>query len=189
MKRQRHQYILLVEKKKESSTLTSERIRLLEKIGFDWRCLNSAWENNYKELCRYSLLNGHWYVIIDDRIIEFISSYCPYRTHMLCMVDCQSWILYHVYSAINVQSDTHWLCTHRTLLCYTLYSHVPSTYKKNTKLASWVILQRRYDRFFCDYNYNWSECVNCNITCVFFFPFFFSIFLFCNVCGFDFTNT
>lgn len=58
MKRQRHQYNLLVEKKQ--STLTGERIRLLESIGFVWSCLDSAWEKHFDELRQYSIMHGHW---------------------------------------------------------------------------------------------------------------------------------
>ena len=58
VKRQRHQYNLMTEKK--TSTLTGERIRLLEKIGFVWNCLDTAWQQLYKELCIFKMRTGHW---------------------------------------------------------------------------------------------------------------------------------
>jgi len=79
VKRQRHQYNLLVEKK--TSTLTGERIKLLENIGFVWNCLETAWEQHFQDLRDYVMRTGH--------------------------------------------------CA------------VPPTYKTNTRLASWVVTQRR----------------------------------------------
>jgi len=79
VKRQRHQYNLMVEKK--TSTLTGERIKLLEKIGFVWNCLETAWEQHFQDLRHFVMRTGH--------------------------------------------------CA------------VPSTYKRNPRLASWVVTQRR----------------------------------------------
>jgi len=79
VKRQRHQYNMLLGKKK--STLTGERIRLLEEIGHTWNYHDSTWEKQYEDLRQYSILHGH----------------------------CD----------------------------------VPSSYKENLKLASWVITTRR----------------------------------------------
>jgi len=79
VKRQRHQYNLMVEKK--TSTLTGERIKLLENIGFVWNCLETAWEQHFQDLRDFVLRTGH--------------------------------------------------CA------------VPSTYKRNPRLASWVVTQRR----------------------------------------------
>lgn len=79
VKRQRHQYNLMVEKK--TSTLTGERIKLLENIGFVWNCLETAWEQHFQDLRHFVMRTGH--------------------------------------------------CA------------VPSTYKRNPRLASWVVTQRR----------------------------------------------
>eukprot|EP00535_Pseudo-nitzschia_heimii_P000966 CAMPEP_0197187460 /NCGR_PEP_ID=MMETSP1423-20130617/15893_1 /TAXON_ID=476441 /ORGANISM="Pseudo-nitzschia heimii, Strain UNC1101" /LENGTH=540 /DNA_ID=CAMNT_0042639035 /DNA_START=294 /DNA_END=1916 /DNA_ORIENTATION=+ len=79
VKRQRHQYNLMIEKK--TSTLTGERIKLLENIGFVWNCLETAWEQHFRDLCHFVMQTGH--------------------------------------------------CA------------VPTTYKRNLRLASWVVTQRR----------------------------------------------
>jgi len=79
VKRQRHQYNLMVDKK--TSTLTGERIKLLENIGFVWNCLETAWEQHFQDLRHFVMRTGH--------------------------------------------------CA------------VPSTYKRNPRLASWVVTQRR----------------------------------------------
>uniref|UniRef100_A0A7S4AT58 Helicase-associated domain-containing protein n=2 Tax=Pseudo-nitzschia australis TaxID=44445 RepID=A0A7S4AT58_9STRA len=60
VKRQRHQHNLLVEKK--PSTLTGERIKLLESIGFVWNCLDSSWERNFEDLRIFAICNGHFSV-------------------------------------------------------------------------------------------------------------------------------
>jgi len=57
VKRQRHQHNLLAENK--PSTLTNERIRLLESIGFVWNCLDSAWDKNFEDLRIFAHFNGH----------------------------------------------------------------------------------------------------------------------------------
>jgi len=79
VKRQRHQYNLMVDKK--TSTLTGERIKLLENLGFVWNCLETAWEQHFQDLHHFVMRTGH--------------------------------------------------CA------------VPSTYKRNPRLASWVVTQRR----------------------------------------------
>jgi hypothetical protein len=48
----------MVEKK--TSTLTGERIRLLENIGFVWNCLETAWEQHFQDLRRFVVRTGHW---------------------------------------------------------------------------------------------------------------------------------
>lgn len=58
VKRQRHQYNLMMEKK--TSTLTRERIKLLENIGFVWNCLETAWEQHFQDLHHFILRTGHW---------------------------------------------------------------------------------------------------------------------------------
>ncbi|VEU34724.1 unnamed protein product [Pseudo-nitzschia multistriata] len=60
VKRQRHQHNLLAEKK--PSTLTGERIKLLESIGFIWNCLDSAWEKNFQDLRAFAICHGHFSV-------------------------------------------------------------------------------------------------------------------------------
>lgn len=57
VKRQRHQYNLRFEGK--PSTLTGERIRLLESIGFVWNCLDSAWDSHFEDLRVFTMRNGH----------------------------------------------------------------------------------------------------------------------------------
>ena len=47
---------------KKKSTLTGERIRLLEEIGHTWNYHDSAWEKQYEELRQYFAKYGHWYV-------------------------------------------------------------------------------------------------------------------------------
>jgi hypothetical protein len=84
VKRQRYQYKLLKEGK--PSTMTQERIKALEDIGFIWDSHNSAWEERVAELRRFKKRHGH--------------------------------------------------------------CNVPSSYKENMRLATWVKCQRRQYKLF-----------------------------------------
>jgi hypothetical protein len=57
VKRQRYQYKLHVENK--PSTMTGERISVLEKIGFVWDSHVAAWEERRNELIEYKKIYGH----------------------------------------------------------------------------------------------------------------------------------
>jgi hypothetical protein len=51
VKRQRYQYKLKLEGKR--STLTDERVKLLDKIGFIWNSHDAVWEERWNELLQY----------------------------------------------------------------------------------------------------------------------------------------
>eukprot|EP00529_Nitzschia_sp_RCC80_P016737 CAMPEP_0113451656 /NCGR_PEP_ID=MMETSP0014_2-20120614/6449_1 /TAXON_ID=2857 /ORGANISM="Nitzschia sp." /LENGTH=649 /DNA_ID=CAMNT_0000343015 /DNA_START=363 /DNA_END=2312 /DNA_ORIENTATION=- /assembly_acc=CAM_ASM_000159 len=57
VKRQRYQYKLMMENKQ--STMTSERVRLLEDIGFIWDSHASTWEDRLNELKEYAAVHGN----------------------------------------------------------------------------------------------------------------------------------
>lgn len=56
VKRQRYQYKLKVDGKR--STLSDERIRLLNKIGFIWNSHDAVWEERWNELAIYKRVHG-----------------------------------------------------------------------------------------------------------------------------------
>ncbi|KAL3930438.1 MAG: hypothetical protein SGARI_004483, partial [Bacillariaceae sp.] len=58
VKRQRYQYKLMQEGKKES-TMTPERAQVLEQVGFTWDAHGSTWHRRFQELHAYYLLNGN----------------------------------------------------------------------------------------------------------------------------------
>lgn len=58
VKRQRYQYKLMQEGKKES-TMTPERAQILEKVGFVWDAHGSTWHRRFKELHAFYLMQGH----------------------------------------------------------------------------------------------------------------------------------
>ena len=60
VKRQRHQYILKTEGK--HSTLTEERERVLESLGFIWNSHAAAWEERRQELENFRNKHGHCFV-------------------------------------------------------------------------------------------------------------------------------
>lgn len=45
--------------RKRSEELSQERIDLLDKIGFVWSAVDTAWQNNYQELVEFRQLHGH----------------------------------------------------------------------------------------------------------------------------------
>lgn len=57
VKRQRYQYKLLMEGKQ--SSMTTDRIRVLEEIGFIWDSHEAAWEDRLRELLEYKKSNGN----------------------------------------------------------------------------------------------------------------------------------
>jgi hypothetical protein len=58
VKRQRYQYKLFISGD-PASTLTQERIDVLERIGFVWDSHSAAWETRYAELADFLRMNGH----------------------------------------------------------------------------------------------------------------------------------
>eukprot|EP00980_Cylindrotheca_fusiformis_P025163 scaffold13207_cov143-Cylindrotheca_fusiformis.AAC.16 len=56
VKRQRYQYKLKVDGKR--STLSDERVRLLNKIGFIWNSHDAVWEERWNELLLYKRIHG-----------------------------------------------------------------------------------------------------------------------------------
>lgn len=57
VKRQRYQYKLRIEGKR--STLSDERVRLLNQIGFIWNSHDVVWEERWQELLMFKHLHGH----------------------------------------------------------------------------------------------------------------------------------
>lgn len=57
VKRQRYQYKLKLEGKR--STLSDERVRLLNQIGFIWNSHDAVWEERWVELTAYKNAHGH----------------------------------------------------------------------------------------------------------------------------------
>lgn len=57
VKRQRYQYKLKLDNKR--STLSDERVRLLNKIGFIWNSHDAVWEERLQDLLAYKRVHGH----------------------------------------------------------------------------------------------------------------------------------
>ena len=56
VKRQRYQYKLMIDG--HQSTMTEERVKLLEDIGFIWDSHAATWEERLNELREYKRING-----------------------------------------------------------------------------------------------------------------------------------
>ena len=60
VKRQRYQYKLLQQQdKKETSTMSEERLQLLNDMGFIWDSHNASWEEKFTQLVEYHKSFGH----------------------------------------------------------------------------------------------------------------------------------
>lgn len=57
VKRQRYQYKLKLDGKR--STLTEERIRILNKVDFIWNSHDAVWEERFQDLLAYKHVHGH----------------------------------------------------------------------------------------------------------------------------------
>ena len=57
VKRQRYQYKL--KREGQHSTMTDERIKILEDMGFVWDSHSAFWEERLNELIQFSMLHGH----------------------------------------------------------------------------------------------------------------------------------
>jgi hypothetical protein len=83
VKRQRYQNKLLKEGK--PSTMTEERIKLLDNVGFVWDSHHSTWEERVAELCQYKKRIGHCNVPssykVDIRLATWVK--CQRRQYKL----------------------------------------------------------------------------------------------------------
>jgi len=57
VKRQRYQYYLLIHGKK--SSMTKERIEILDDIGFIWQAQDALWQERFHELLKFKKKHGH----------------------------------------------------------------------------------------------------------------------------------
>jgi hypothetical protein len=117
VKRQRYQYKLKVENKQ--STMTDERIILLENIGFIWDSHAAAWAEKLNELKDYAQLRSDWYVTLKKNNT---------RASPDCWRNRQDEVPHTSYSLVRRSNYN---------------SNVPSTYPENPQLATWVKCQRR----------------------------------------------
>ena len=76
VKRQRYQYKL--RKNGERSTLTAEREKALEDIGFIWDSHASVWDENWNKLIEYKERNGHcnvpYYYPSDQKLATWVKA-------------------------------------------------------------------------------------------------------------------
>lgn len=61
---QRKQYKLF--KAGKASSITEERIRLLEELDFAWSAQETAWSRNLSQLVEFKKRNGHCHVPLSD---------------------------------------------------------------------------------------------------------------------------
>lgn len=57
VKRQRYQYYLMIHRKK--SSMTQERVKVLDEIGFIWQAQDALWQERFHELLKFKKEHGH----------------------------------------------------------------------------------------------------------------------------------
>jgi len=86
VKRQRYQYSLFHEG--ESSAMSVQRIKVLEKIGFIWDAQRAAWERRLNQLKAYQSVNGHCNVPASFKANTKLSAWVMYqRRHYRMLAD------------------------------------------------------------------------------------------------------
>mmetsp|Transcript_22015 Transcript_22015/g.32518 ORF Transcript_22015/g.32518 Transcript_22015/m.32518 type:complete len:438 (-) Transcript_22015:60-1373(-) len=90
VKRQRYQYNLF--QRHEKSSITYERMKLLEKIGFVWGAQEANWEERFKELVEYKKIHGHCDVHTKSSSVPKLGTWvrCQRRQYHLFMLGKRS---------------------------------------------------------------------------------------------------
>lgn len=92
VKRQRHHYYLLSQKK--PSPLKKERIQMLNRIGFVWNAKEALWQERLRELLDFKSFHGHCSVPTvfpsNQRLATWVK--CQRRQHKLYQKGCPSFI-------------------------------------------------------------------------------------------------
>lgn len=154
---QRKQYKLF--KTGNPSSITIERIRLLNEIGFAWNAQEEAWKRQIGDLLAFSKENGHCHVPLNYKKYPKLGLWVKeQRRHYTLMKQGKRSHMNEervkVLTDIGFCWDTHeaaWMERFRELVDFKQkYGTclVPSGYCENPKLGTWVQHQRRqYKRF------------------------------------------
>jgi hypothetical protein len=164
---QRKQFQLFI--KGKPSSITHERIRCLERIGFAWNAQEAAWARQIQDLTRFRQENGHCHVPLNHKDYPRLGLWVKeQRRHYSLMRQGKKSHMneerVEALTKVGFCWDTHeaiWMERFRELVEFK-ENHgtcvVPTGYSRNPKLGTWVHHQRRqYKRFK-------SGKSNCHIT-------------------------
>jgi hypothetical protein len=150
VKQQRTQYRRL--ENGDSSSLTEERRRKMEELGFEWQVRLNAWDENYKRLRDFHRKHGHCNVpsdFEDQSLYRFVS---VQRTQYNRLESGESQRLTSTriakLEALDFAwntNDARWIERYTELEDFkeeNRHCNVPDKYTSNPKLGSWVRNQR-----------------------------------------------
>ena len=143
---------------KESSAMTTERIGMLEKIGFVWNALESAWMTRYDELIQFKATHGHCNVPQDYSANKGLAIWVnnqrrDYRLRQgskesSAMTTERIGMLEKIGFVWNAL-ESAWMTRYDELIQFKAthgHCNVPQTYSANKGLGIWVNNQRKYYR-------------------------------------------
>lgn len=162
----RKQYKLLKDRKQ--SSITAERISLLDKLDFAWNAQEAAWDRHLRDLKSFRDETGHCHVPLNHPKYPKLGLWVKEqrRHYTLLQQDKPSHMTAQraaQLDAVGFCWDTHeatWLERLKELTAFKKehgHCSVPTSYPKNPKLGTWVHHQRRQNRKF-------KEGVPCHIT-------------------------
>ncbi|MEI8362364.1 MAG: Helicase associated domain protein [Betaproteobacteria bacterium] len=136
--------------RKVKGTLTESQIARLDEIGLIWNLHDAAWEARFEELLKYKQQCGHCNVIKDEDGLQDLAQWVSaMRTQMLKKSLSEERIerlnaIGFVWDYQQLKTDETWLQWYRELEKYTHEHGNPHVTRahSNTKLASWVWIQR-----------------------------------------------
>lgn len=163
---QRKQFKLMKDGK--ASSITPERILMLDSVGFSWNAQDAAWDKHMSDLKAFRLEHGHCHVPLNNTRFPKLGLWVKEqrRHYSLMKQGKQSHMTeerVRELGSIDFCWDTHeatWLERLRELMDFKEQygsCFVPSNYDVNPKLGTWVHHQRRQYR-------KWQEGQPCHIT-------------------------
>jgi superfamily II DNA or RNA helicase len=137
--------------KKRKNKLPSDRIALMDKIGFNWEPNHAEWRSRYLELVEYKKINGHCNVpqtkANGPPLAGWLSTQrIEYRKGLL---EQERVTLLENIGVIWDRSPQTWEDRYQELLKYYKihnHSHVPVRWSENMTLAGWACKQRELFR-------------------------------------------
>ena len=148
---QRHNYKL--QKEGKPSSMTEERIRALNGVGFDWEATNASWNALLEQLTDYKVQFGHCLVprqyAVNPKLGEWVST--QRRNYRLYQRGKPSSMTEELIRALNgvgfnwEATNASWNALLEQLTEYKAeFGHclVPQQYAVNPKLGGWVSTQR-----------------------------------------------
>jgi len=137
---------------KTTGNLSSERIRLLDQIGFTWLASKEkTWDDRYSDLLKYKSINGHCNIPVDyppDPVLgRWLATQRQLEKSGKLSKDRKAQL-----SKIGFTADPYsqaWLDNYKLLKAF-LRTHghcnVPADYPQNPALGKWVSRQRQFKK-------------------------------------------